>query len=105
MTYRKRAFTALVAGALALPLLATPAFAGHGGPQSGPPQPIADFCTNPFPETFVDVAATDVFAQAIQCISTAGRESGEPITRGGPEGRPANQYGPNLANLRGQMAS
>ena len=112
MTYRKRALTALVAGALALPLLATPASAGHGGPVAGPEQNIVEFCTNPFPETFVDVAATDVFARAIQCIATAGRETasptnpnGDPITVGGPEGIPANQYGPNRGVLRGQMAS
>jgi hypothetical protein len=92
-------------GVLALPLFAPPAVADHGGPVTPGAQDITQFCTNPFPENFTDVNATDVFAQAIQCIATAGREIGQPITVGGPEGRPANQYGPGLSVRRGQMAS
>lgn len=99
MTYRKRAFTALVAGALALPFLATPASAAPGDTATPPVQDIATFCTNPTSPQFSDVGANDTFALAIRCIATAG------ITVGGPEGRPVDQYGPNLNIRRGQMAT
>jgi len=99
MTYRKRAFTALVAGALALPFLATPAGAAPGDTATPPVQDIAVFCTNPTSPQFSDVGANDTFALAIRCIATAG------ITVGGPEGRSADQYGPNLNIRRGQMAT
>jgi hypothetical protein len=99
MTYRKRAFTALVAGALALPLLATPASAAPGDTATPPVQDIEAFCTNPTAEQFSDVRSTDTFALAIRCIATAG------ITVGGPNGIPEDQYGPNLSVKRGQMAS
>lgn len=95
MTHRTRALTALVAGALALPFLGSPAAA------AAPPaeQDIAAFCTNPTSPQFADVAPGDRFALAIRCIATAG------ITTGGPEGLPADQFGPGRAVSRGQMAT
>jgi hypothetical protein len=94
MTHRTRALTALVAGALALPL-ASPA--GAAAPPAE--QDITVFCTNPTSPQFVDVAPTDRFALAVRCIATAG------ITSGGPEGLPADRYGPSRSVSRGQMAT
>ena len=48
---------------------------------------------------FVDVAPGNVHLEAINRLSRAG------ITAGGPEGRPANQFGPNLPVSRAQMAA
>lgn len=48
---------------------------------------------------FVDVAPGDVHLEAINRLSRAG------ITAGGPNGRPANQFGPNLPVTRAQMAA
>jgi hypothetical protein len=95
MTHRTRALTTLVAGALALPFLGSPAAAAP------PPaeQDITVFCTNPTSPQFADVAPGDRFALAIRCIATAG------ITTGGPEGLPADRYGPDRGVSRGQMAT
>ena len=48
---------------------------------------------------FVDVAPGDVHLETINRLSSAG------ITAGGPNGRPANQFGPNLPVTRAQMAT
>lgn len=48
---------------------------------------------------FIDVAPDNVHLSAINRLSQAG------ITAGGPDGRPANEFGPNLAVNRAQMAS
>jgi hypothetical protein len=106
MTYRKRALTALVAGAVALPFLSSSALAAPGDTEPPPVQDIRVFCTNPITPQFTDVRSTDVFALDIRCIATARALIGEiGITEGGPEGRPASQYGPERPVTRGQMAS
>lgn len=48
---------------------------------------------------FVDVPANDVHLQAINRLAAVG------IVRGGPGGRPANQYGPSLEVTRSQLAA
>jgi hypothetical protein len=48
---------------------------------------------------FTDVPAGNVHAETIDRLSEAG------IVRGGPGGRPANEYGPDQAVSRAQMAS
>lgn len=98
MTHRTRVLTALLAGALALPLLALPASAA-GEATPPPEQDIRVFCSTPNAPQFSDVQSGDVFALAIRCLATAD------IVRGGPEGRPADQYGPGLSVRRGQMAT
>lgn len=109
MTYLQRALTALAAGALALPLLASPASAAPGDTAIPPVQDIAEFCTNPTFDQFSDVRATDRFALAVRCIASArtadGERDGAGITEGGPEGIPDDQYGPERLVQRGQMAS
>jgi hypothetical protein len=106
MTYRKRALTAFVAGAVALPFISSPALAAPGDTEPPPVQDIRVFCTNPIADQFTDVRSTDVFALDIRCIATARALIGETaITQGGPEGLPASQYGPNRPVTRGQMAS
>jgi hypothetical protein len=98
MTTRSRALTALVAGALALPFLAAPtSAAGEATPPA--PQDITAFCANPYAPQFSDVPADSVFGLAIRCIATA------EITAGGPDGSPADQYGPDRSIRRGQMAT
>lgn len=99
MSTRRRALAVLATGALALPLLATPAGAAPGDTPVPAEQSIAAFCLNA-PETgFTDVGANDTFAQAIRCLAAAR------ITTGGPEGRPATEYGPRLVVTRGSMAT
>lgn len=98
MTLRTRALPALVAGALALPLMAAPASAAG---EATPPavQDINVFCSTPNAPQFSDVQSGDTFALAIRCLATAD------IVQGGPGGRPADQYGPGLSVRRGQMAT
>lgn len=103
MTYRKRVLTALVAGAVALPFLGSPALAGDTPIPT--PRDISTFCANPTAPQFTDVQSTDVFALAIRCIATAGITQGNPGTPQQPQGIGEDKYGPLLDVTRGQMAS
>jgi hypothetical protein len=102
MTVRKRALGVLAAGALFLPLLplSSAAYAAPGDQDPPPRQNIEEFCEGvpESPNPFVDIAG-NTFEREIECAAAA------ELTRGGPEGRPRNQYGPFLNVRRDQMAS
>ena len=66
-----------------------------------PPPPVADEppCDGASAAGFTDVSTDNVHDAAIDCLAALG------ITEGGPDGLPADQYGPSLDVTRGQMAS
>lgn len=117
----KRALTALAAGAIALPLLASPAAAAPGDTAIPPAQDIRTFCTNAFESQFTDLPpAGDNNANelrlAVNCLAsatttTAGNNDTDVIARGNPgtptqpQGIGADKYGPLLNVTRGQMSS
>jgi hypothetical protein len=111
----KRALTALAAGAIALPLLASPAAAAPGDTPIPPPQDIRTFCTNAFESQFTDLppagdANANELRLAVNCLAsatttTAGNNDTDVIARGNPQGIGADKYGPLLNVTRGQMAS
>jgi hypothetical protein len=83
MTNMRRALTALAAGAIALPFLASPAVAGDT-PIPGARE-ITTFCANPTAAQFADVTATGdanavELALAVRCLRTAGVVQGLPGT-------------------------
>lgn len=100
MSTCRRALVPVLAGALALPVLSSTAFAAPGDTPIPPVRGIAEFCANPTAAAFADVATSDTeLSLAVRCLATAG------IAQGGPGSLPDNQYGPQQAVTRGQMAS
>lgn len=73
MTVRKRALGALAAGALVVPLFASPASANHIQERSIDQACPADEVTS---DQFTDVKDGDVFARAINCIAEYGVATG-----------------------------
>ena len=61
--------------------------------------PQEDPCTDADDAGFSDVDDSNVHKEAIDCLKALG------ITEGGPQGLPADQYGPSLDVTRGQIAS
>lgn len=60
---------------------------------------VDDPCADADEAGFTDVSESNVHKDAIDCLKALG------ITEGGPQGLPADQYGPGLSVNRGQIAS
>jgi hypothetical protein len=93
----RAAAVAAITATVAVACSAVPAGAAEPTP---PPRDISRFACPPasVPEDgFVDTAGD--FEDEIDCLAWYG------ITTGGPQGLPANQYGPTLSVTRAQMAS
>jgi hypothetical protein len=100
MSTRRRALVPVLAGALALPALSSPALAAPGDTPIPAPRGITEFCANPTAALFTDVSSSDSeLALAVRCLATAG------IAQGGPGSLPDDQYGPQQDVTRGQMAT
>jgi 2',3'-cyclic-nucleotide 2'-phosphodiesterase (5'-nucleotidase family) len=100
MHLSKRVLAAVAASALVLPLTtAAPALAAQGEAAPPAPRPIEAFCAA-VPTTFAPfIDAGGTFLREINCLSAVR------ITRGGPAGLPADQFGPTLPVRRDSMAT